>query len=50
MTAKAPTPMPENVQRPKAPSAPPKPDKPVCHWACTGCDICGSKGHANSWF
>lgn len=26
MTAKAPTPMPENIQRPKAPSAPPKPN------------------------
>lgn len=26
MTTKAPTPMPENVQRPKAPSAPPKPN------------------------
>lgn len=24
MTAKAPTPMPENIKRPKAPSAPPK--------------------------
>lgn len=21
-----------------------------CHWACTGCDTCGSKGHGNSWF
>jgi hypothetical protein len=24
--------------------------KPTCHWACTGCDICGSAGHGNSWF
>jgi hypothetical protein len=23
---------------------------PSCHWACTGCDTCGSKGHGNSWF
>lgn len=23
--------------------------KPKCHWACTGCDICGSAGHGNSW-
>ncbi|QNR53791.1 hypothetical protein phiK7A1_001c [Pseudomonas phage phiK7A1] len=21
-----------------------------CHWACTGCDTCGSAGHRNSWF
>lgn len=20
------------------------------HWACAGCDICGSAGHGNSWF
>lgn len=26
MTAKAPTPMPENIVRPKAPTAPPKPN------------------------
>lgn len=24
--------------------------KPSCHWACIGCDTCGSKGHGNSWF
>ena len=23
---------------------------PTCHWACAGCDVCGSKGHGNSWF
>ena len=21
-----------------------------CHWACTGCDLCGSKGRGDSWF
>lgn len=25
------------------------PAKPKCHWSCTGCDICGSAGHGNSW-
>ena len=29
-------------------------DAPVapmtCHWACTGCNVCGSAGHGNSWF
>lgn len=23
--------------------------KPTCRWACTGCNICGSAGHDNSW-
>lgn len=23
---------------------------PTCHWACTGCNICGKAGHGDSWF
>lgn len=23
---------------------------PTCHWACTGCNICGNAGHGDSWF
>lgn len=26
-----------------------KETKPGCHWACTGCDVCGSAGHGDSW-
>lgn len=26
------------------------PKQPAHHWACTGCDTCGSKGHQQSWF
>lgn len=48
MTAKAPTPMPENIQRPKAPSTPPKP--PLLRAGCNGypCPLCGS-GMKPNW-
>lgn len=25
------------------------PEKPKCHWSCTGCAVCGSAGHGDSW-
>ncbi|WP_314352582.1 hypothetical protein [Pseudomonas rhodesiae] len=33
----------------KQAEAPPKKVKPTCHWACTGCDICGSAGRGDTW-
>lgn len=49
MTAKASAPMPENIQRPRAPAAPPKP--PLMRVGCNGdpCPLCGS-GMKPNWF
>ena len=48
MTAKAPTPIPEGMNRPKAPTAPPKP--PLMRVGANGvpCPLCGS-GMKPSW-